>query len=288
MAERILFIGAGASYGARLNQTKQPPLGTQLCQWLRVVSPRFLKEIGLIDLHSEIQVAIDLLNKHPNEDNYEVLMSRLDRDDRATLNRLLLITFSDISERRKYGDLSSFDEGFRNQQDTYDRLLNTLNFKDKSWSVVSLNYDLLFEEAMRRNSISFFYPHFRFNYKEDQSGLPGVKIYKPHGSINFFTHGDYKISHGEPSSSDDHGEPAGFFQDSKGDVTVTFPIVMAAPPGAENVLHIANSSSISEPVIANYTKGMRGFIWSTNFEVEAERVFHIHTPIGKLGATPCL
>lgn len=120
---------------------------------------------------------------------------------------------------------------------------------------MSLNYDLLVEESLRRNSIEFIYPHFPFHYGANQKDLSGVRIYKPHGSINFFAHGDHKIYHREPLPTDDRGKPTGFYTGPSGNFSPTHPIVMAAQPGVENVLWIANSASISEPVMANYTKG---------------------------------
>jgi len=255
MTEKILFIGAGASFGARIDQEKTPPLGPTLCRWLRAVSPDFESELGLIEFHSEIREAMNILARYPGEDNYEQLISKLDRKDRERLNRLLLITFSDISGKRTKLDLSKFDYGFRFQYDGYDRLIEKLGLGDGTWSIVSLNYDLLIEEALRRNSIEFIYPHFPFLYGQDQSALPGIRIYKPHGSINFFAHGDHRIFHREPLSSDDRGQPTGYYTDAKGNSSHTHPIVMATPPGVENILHIADSASISEPVMANYTKG---------------------------------
>src|SRR4051812_35594454 len=131
MNNRILFIGAGASFGARAEQEKQPPLGPQLCKWLRTVSPYFEKELGLLEHHSAIREAMDVLLRNSDEDNYEKLIAKLDREDRMRLNRLLLITFSDISEKKHTPfDLSKFDHGFRSQYDGFDQLLRKLDIQD--------------------------------------------------------------------------------------------------------------------------------------------------------------
>jgi SIR2-like domain len=256
MTSRILFIGAGASYGARLEQQRQPPLGPDLCRWLREVAPAFGQDLSLIQYHSEIEAAANILSNYSGEQNYESLVSRLNREGRARLSRLLLITFTDICQKRQHPpDASRFDFGFRNQADGYDLLLSKLKIGDGSWSIVSLNYDLLIEEALRRAGISFLYPHFPLNFGENQEKLKGVRLYKPHGSINFYAHGDHKIYHREPLPGDDRGLPTEYYKDGNGNFTPTYPIVVAAPPGVENVLHIADSASICEPVMANYTKG---------------------------------
>lgn len=256
MVKRVLFVGAGASFGARLTHQVRPPLGPDLCRWLRKVTPLLENETGLIDLQYEISDATRLLEAHRDDDNFEKLVAKLDRKERAILHRVLLITFSDIGSRTHLRvSVSNADFGFRFQSDGYDRLSSKLNLGNGTWSIVSLNYDLLLEEALRRNNIEFFYPEFPFQFGSDQSKANGLKIYKPHGAINLFAHGDNKIFHREPLPTDDRGLPTSYFKDAAGNVTPTHPIVMAVPPGLENVLSIADSSTISEPVIANYTKG---------------------------------
>jgi len=251
----VIFIGAGASYGARISQKMLPPLGHGLLSWLREFVPVLQKETCLIDFRSELEEGRKIINRNLQDENFEVLMSGLTREDRLKLNRLLLIAFSDIGSRTYIRSCSNLDLGFRNQADGYDKLITKLNFKNEKWSVVSLNYDLLFEQALIRNDIGFFYPHFRFRFKEDQTQLSGIKIYKPHGSINFFAHSDHKIYHHEPLPTDDRGLPTTYFHDQAGNMNPTLPIVMACPNGVENILSIANSASISDPVIANYSKG---------------------------------
>gem|GEM_PF-6640973 len=87
--------------GARVAHLKRPPLGLQLCDWLREQIPALLKEVYLIDLHYTIEEGRKILEQHSDENKFEALVSMLDRDDRISLQRLLQICFSDLAEKRK-------------------------------------------------------------------------------------------------------------------------------------------------------------------------------------------
>ncbi|MDB5037776.1 MAG: hypothetical protein JWQ35_1304 [Bacteriovoracaceae bacterium] len=250
---RILFIGAGASLGARSTHSKRPPLGLQLCDWLREQIPLLQKEAYLVELHQIIYEGGKVLEKHSNENRFETLVSMLDRDDRVSLQRLLQICFSDLSEKRN----TEIDLGCRSIPDGYDDLLDKLNIGSGDWTVISLNYDLLFEEAFRRKDIALQYQHFPFSLGQDQSKEPGVRIYKPHGSINFFAKPDHRIFHHEPAPEDDRGQPTHYDFDEEGNPNPVYPIVFAGLPGAANVLTKVDSSHVVFPVMANYTRGKK-------------------------------
>jgi len=126
-----------------------------------------------------------------------------------------------------------------------------------SWAVISLNYDLLFEQALSRKGIALQYPHFPFAWGQDQSKEPGVRIYKPHGSINFFARPDIRTFHREPKPEDDRSLPTEYDFDENKNVTPAYPIVFAGMPGAANVLTRVSSSNVIFPVMANYTSGKK-------------------------------
>jgi len=208
----------------------------------------------LIDLRGTIQEALTILNAHNTVSNYEILLSSLRTPERISLQRLIMISFADLTRRRDMR--SSLDFGFRSREDEYDKLVTVLKIEPDSWSIISLNYDILLEEALVRANIPFFYHRFPFGFRQDQSTEVGVRIYKPHGSINFFAHGDYKIYHHEPTPEDDRGLPTKFNQANDGTLVPNYPICMASTvPDVESILHSANGGNIHQPVMASYTKG---------------------------------
>lgn len=253
MATRVLFIGAGASLGARTGRPKRPPLGLELCGWLREQIPILRSEAYLIDLWHSIEDGGKVLNDHIQENNFENLVATLSRNDRISLQRLLQICFSDLTEKRK----TELDLGFGSMPDGYDDLITKLQIGSGDWTVISLNYDLLFEEALRRKGIFFQYPYFPFSLGQDPKKEPGIHIYKPHGSINFFAKPDHRIFHRRPTPEDDRGLPTEYDSEEDGSLHPAYPIVFAGLPGAENVLSRVNSSHVLFPVMANYTKGKK-------------------------------
>jgi len=153
MPQKILFIGAGASYGARDAMSLRPPLGPDLCDWLRLNIPKLRAETALVDLWGTIEEAETILKNHSAVSNFEDLLSKLNASERHSLHRLLQIAFSDLTERHGRCDL---DIGFRNTNDGYDELIKKLKIEAGLWAIVSLNYDLLIEEAL--NSITRDFP----------------------------------------------------------------------------------------------------------------------------------
>lgn len=204
----------------------------------------------MIDLRFTIEEGQKILRKYGSETNYETLVSKLDRDERVSLQRLLQICFTDVAERR-----TDIDIGFRNQPDGYDDLIDFLSLASGEWAVVSLNYDILFEEALRRKNLAIVYPEFPFEWNRDQTNDPGIRIFKPHGSINFFAHAHHIIYHREPTANDPRGLPTTYNFEPDGNHSPTYPIVFAGMTGADNVLTRADSSDVCQPVMANYTRG---------------------------------
>jgi len=100
-SKKVLFIGAGASCGARETAGNRPPLGLCLVEWLKEKCPLLLNEPALNDLFSTLNGAMKILDAHPQIDNFEKLLSVLDRRDREVLHRTLQITFSDCSQIKR-------------------------------------------------------------------------------------------------------------------------------------------------------------------------------------------
>lgn len=250
MSKKILFIGAGASFGARLKHQFQPPLGKDLLAFLR----NYTKGIGELRNGGNAEIlqsqpilieALETLDAHPTESNFEKLLPQLKREERESIHRSVQILFSDLS-----GEGSNIDLGFRTQKDLYDALIVKCNFKEEPWVIISLNYDVLFEEALHRAGIEFHYPHIHFGI--DPETRKGLAIYKPHGSINFFAQSDHQVGYGAPPK--EPGRPITFTKNSKGELCPQFPIVYAGLEGAKNVLYRA-FGNLTYPILANYTFG---------------------------------
>lgn len=246
MSKNILFIGAGASFGARVHQTEKPPLGLDLVQWLRNKSSALLEKPKMVDLFSTITTAKGILEAHPSENNFEHLVSHLQRDKRLSVQRLLQICFCDLSRRE-------LDLGFNNSADYYDDLIQKLNIQPDEWNIISLNYDRLFEEALVRNGLAVVYPHFPFSLGQSHLTQEGIRIYKPHGSINFFAQPDHRFSYG--NTPPEPGAATRIKFRENGEVCPNYPTIFAGMDGTENVLTRARSGAITQPVMANYTVG---------------------------------
>lgn len=246
--QNVLFIGAGASFGARQSPTHKiaPPLGLELLRFLRANIDDLRNEIwasrhvGAVGI---LEKADGILRRQRCCESFEEYLARLDdADDRELVHRTLQIAFSDLTE-------IGLDIGFRSTTDSYDFLASVLQINPQDWIVISLNYDLLFEEALARNDISYDYPYFSFaSGKEERKAH--IRVFKPHGSINFLAHSDHNFSFGEQSA--DYGKPIRYYDDRHGNLRPRYPTCFAVQPG--DVIHYAYQPDI-HPVIANYTAG---------------------------------
>lgn len=245
---KILLLGAGASYGARQDSEKKPPLGLGLRDWLMQMCSDHSSSYNMVEYHSLIYAGLAIFDKFHSEENFESLLSVLERKDRITMQKLIQIFFSDLSVRCKQ------DYGFNEYQDNYDELVDLLS-PDDSWSIISLNYDILFEQALHRKGIAYHYFNFPYEFgdKKPQNGIP---IFKPHGSINFFSQPDIQISTTAFEPDDYRGTPTEYY-DELGEFSPAHPIVFAGMPGAENVLARAFLSGPYSPVMANYARGKK-------------------------------
>lgn len=247
----ILLLGAGASFGARANQQHRPPLGKQLLQFIRknCVAIMDRQPGGSAEIHESrhiLEKALRICRQNRCTRSFEKLLPNLKIEERIIIHRAVQILFS---------DLYPVDIGFRSQKDLYDDLITRCFLDNNSWIVISLNYDRLFEEALDRARLKYYYPHFNFGIAA-QTGT-GTPIYKPHGSINFFAKADYQYSYVAPPLAP--GKSTKIVRNSKGNIAVQQPMFYSVLPGAANVLH-ETFSEIPFPVIANFTYGKEGDI----------------------------
>jgi hypothetical protein len=78
---------------------------------------------------------------------------------------------------------------FHSGNDLFDDIVARLG-SERHMIAITLNYDLLFEEALERATRAFFYP--RLTEKEETTAVPSglgevIPVYKLHGSINWFS-----------------------------------------------------------------------------------------------------
>jgi hypothetical protein len=217
--ELCVVVGAGASYGARLTDHYQqpPPLGKDLADYLyhwytaNELAGRVSydgpteRKVGLAMIHEtnpsdtsrpggdifdrETADRKDFLElcdwtKAASEVGFEQLAAQLIRpradtevEYQRSIKRVLwrVLAFSMLN-----GEGCRFTEG----PDLYDQLLESFKGRYGRISFVSFNYDLLLEEAIERVfGETVAYPGLRL------LGTPretAYKVYKPHGSINWF------------------------------------------------------------------------------------------------------
>lgn len=212
--EKWLIIGAGASFGARceLPQHQQPVLGSGLLdylrQWLGANGERFSRQAPAPGTTAALQqqgrrgatetetleLFLSDASQHFNTTAtpFENAMNALLKTDYAwstlpLVNRLL-------AEALLHGNGCRFAE----HEDLYDEYLRQQtgsSIQFRSLRVISFNYDILFEEAaLRGRSVAGLTEAVDYCGLQQASGLiadaePRVRIYKPHGSINWFDAG---------------------------------------------------------------------------------------------------
>ena len=245
MRENLLVIGAGASFGAREVCANTPPLGDQLCSWLRIKVPTLLNRSDLCVPQSILEKGNEILCTHSEQKNFELLVQKLEDSERLLIQRLIQVCFSELSLVKPALDL-----GFNKQADLYDDLVRKMRLPLANWNVISLNYDVLFETALERGENSYRYPFFR---KEACNRESGVNIYKPHGSINFFSKAEFSSSFG--ASLGEAPRATQIEISPEGKPILNHPIVFSAGTGGSSTLYKAIVNSGCNPVMANYTRG---------------------------------
>lgn len=246
----LLFIGAGASTGARTESSHRvsPPLGNNVLHFLRSALREMKGHPSAFQIDSDLADAEKVLNRHQGQTNFEHLLTLLERKERLAIHRALQICFSDLKSMKIPIDV---DLGFQASADLYDDLIIKVIKDPRDWIAVSLNYDVLLEQSLRRAGIVFHYPKVPWQLNGDSERI-GMPIFKPHGSINFFATIDYARSASPEKIG--HPKPMRGSENSKGDFVPEFPNVFAVEPDAENVVGRIISDS-GYPIIANYTLG---------------------------------
>ncbi len=253
-SKKILFIGAGASRGARSNPS--PPLGPELLGFCRRNTALLKSKWGAAQYVRIFSKAEEIFGLFPRIEDYEELLSLLSGADKTTslsdrsiLHRSLCLLFSDLSSISPQIDV---DLGFRMKRDLYVELIEKINLAADEWVVISLNYDLLFEQALEARKVKFFYPHFSTTLGA-QPAQEGVAIYKPHGSVNFFSKSGARSSFGEVTRDFSDGVTT-FRRNSNDELCVEHPDVFSIGCSPVNVASYA-VNDLCFPVMANFTYG---------------------------------
>lgn len=262
---KVLFLGAGASLGARFDHSVGPPLGAKLCEWLRINCNLWKINPSLIEYHGIISRVLTILEKHAAIDNFEVLLEKVSDDERLDLQSVIVFSFIDL----RYLD-ATLDFGFKTQYDHYDSLISKLelgkSFKD--WIVVSLNYDVLFEQALERAGIPFQF----FNFKTNLEYKSSLNIFKPHGSINFAVKPDVRMSYGEKTQDETPLEPTTHTEGKNGRIFAQFPHKKAVKVESQSIHNIVRPIATWYPMMANYIEGKEPEFNITDLECIRESI----------------
>jgi hypothetical protein len=201
----VLFIGAGASLGARAGIAPPPPVGTKLIAYLERCFPTFKvwKQNpipyggggGDADEDARLETFFAEQRQRDNQ-NYEAAINEMMRKDDDNLqpllfalNRLLAFSFS-------HGNNNQCHREFLPLEDRYDLLIRRLGV-DSGWRIISLNYDTLFEDALERQALKYVYPGLTMGvHPASGSWADAVPVYKVHGSCNWFVPGSAEASYG--------------------------------------------------------------------------------------------
>lgn len=151
--QRLILFGAGASYGSESAIPKCPPLGAELFQELRMAYPGTWGKLPPVfnrKFNSNFEEGMSLLtNLRPYSENVVYYMKELG----------------------KYFAQYDIDD----DSNLYYKFLNELDSPEK-YVYSSLNYELLFEAAVKRANLNLSYEETKFNE---------LLLLKLHGSISF-------------------------------------------------------------------------------------------------------
>jgi hypothetical protein len=189
----VIIFGAGASHGARVPPS--PPLGKDLLayldRYLQVIQEHmalnpsglpFRDDQQLDQLRSLIENAKKHRWTYEQLVDHEVAKGNPYNENLGLLNRLVVAAF--IPPRTPWDpSIPRLDEAFEERPDVYDDFLRKLTEKGYNPSnliFVTLNYDVLFEEAIQR--VGGNYDYFLPGHERNQ----GYGLLKIHGSINWW------------------------------------------------------------------------------------------------------
>ena len=213
--------------------------------WLKNKSKYLISIPDCFQFNALLQDVQIIFDKHPQAEAFEEFVSNLDERDEVTIHQCLRLMFCSFSGSK------SIDLGFQNRGDLYDDLIVKLNINSTDWSIVSLNYDLLFEQALDRAGIPYEYASMPGDDCGD-SVRSRIVIYKPHGSINFSSQFDFKFSY--DGSDPPFGRPSEITK-HEGFTSIT--------PGNIFILNSGCHGSLEDsyyPIIAKFCEGKPSFI----------------------------
>ncbi len=299
--DQFIFIGAGASYGARLDSPLIPPQGDDLASyllgWLESNDPaRWSHEEQILaqdERFTDLPLPCDMLTQSARRKalrewlvqasgeprnkrtKFETTMQRLwVLRDGSTLERWLVNVALTPAFIRLLGSLKLFNPAF-DWMNRRTRLIGDLNwllawslttgkglaftegvdeydalfrmYDGQSLALISLNYDLLAEEALvrLRGDDGIWFPGVRFG--QEQKSLP---VFKLHGSCNWLTLPNHQIGSGEnwqpdPSQPALTTGPEGTFD------TQHEHAFLSSRPNV--VAHLKHSYGVEHPVMALFT-----------------------------------
>jgi hypothetical protein len=251
----VVILGAGASHGAR--EHPAPPLGKDLLDYLErylhfIEEEAVRNDSGLpFREGGELGKLRHLLN-NANERrwtyehlvDHEVGKGHPHNENLSLLNRLLVAAFSPPSASYN-PPIRWLDQAFFDRQDLYDEFLSHLKakgFSSEGLTFITLNYDTLLEQAIRRTGGAFDYL---------LPGMPrkrGHVFLKIHGSINWC--GKFDLSRTSLEGSD---VPVDLAFVGQGRRYKNIQI-------EEDPYEACISADAGEPIIAHYAQGKPAYV----------------------------
>jgi|AntRauTorckE6833_2_1112554.scaffolds.fasta_scaffold19152_2 hypothetical protein len=201
--KKCYLIGAGASYGHndQLSDSERPPTTEELFvdSWEKGILDREEFEPLLNKIVSHLGISREVVDHTPGELKYDVekLLKELQEEMNENVNKSIGISESETQPQIAislcyyllYELFRHYTKSFTSTESYYTALAN--HFNEIPYSVISLNYDMLLEKAIKQTGQDFYY--FPQN---SESGIPIAKI---HGSINLLN--DFGVAFGIESDN---------------------------------------------------------------------------------------
>jgi len=269
----LIVFGAGASHGHAVKSTEvdnhaKLPLTNDLINtdlgYVREAMTRWRGAVPLLNRLNKLKA--DGNTRFDLENSLYIELRRSNKDVQA---QLLSFSFyiHDII-RTSETNVRSFNQGNTN----YTVLLNRLqegNFDSKSGIIlVTFNYDTLLETACNQ-----VYPVWEFNDYDDYfKGSPTVRLYKPHGSLN------WRRKHKIPRISNKLGLIKVLLEPKKYGITRNHDEIVDYNSGYGASV---TGTSLSEPILALPYKEKTNFVFPDEHKVELikdmSKVTHVLT-----------
>jgi hypothetical protein len=267
----LLVLGAGASLGARVHAApdRRPPLGYQLAEyllaWLRANSADNHPSFGMRQRNPRDATApsSDVVARSEFRDRVEpFLQGAIGCDFEMELRKFMdSVGIGHLAAFNRFlafalltGRACRFSESPNG--DLYDALLCAHGFPARELTVVTLNYDILLEEAAARvASVKepldvLCYPGLRFIHSAVDRAM---RVFKPHGSVNWLAVNNHMGTSATLSAIRTRPAEASIFEGRLVGLDTGQEWV---PPGGRtnNVLSLKHARR-EHPVLALYTDG---------------------------------